>query len=172
MPVRHMARKIPLRITGNVLLVLTLLLFVWLTGGAAAYGWILHADHYGREFAFYGACYYLCAGCMTVAVILYFCRRNRMAALLGLISWLPVPVLLLITVRKAALYGWSGQTAQSFGRTAAAVWRGAMLGTAVPAALLLLLALTARMHPTKDDSAGDSSAESSIIRQIPNDENS
>lgn len=160
MPVRHMARKLPLRTSGNVLLVLTLLLFVWLTGGAAAYGWMLHADHYGQEFAFYGACYYLCACCMTAAVILYFCRRNRIAALLGLLGWLPVPALLLITVRKAAQYGWSGQTAQSFGRTAAAVWRSALLGTAIPAALLLLLALTAHADPAKDDSTGASSAES------------
>ncbi|MCR4759084.1 MAG: hypothetical protein K5705_02210 [Oscillospiraceae bacterium] len=160
MPMRQTVRKSALRRIGNILLVLTLLLFVWLTGGAAAYGWMLHADHYGQAFAFYGAYYYLCACYMTAAVIFYFCRRNRIAALLGLLGWLPVPVLLLITVQKAALYGWSGQTAQSFGRTAAAVWRGAMLGTAIPAALLLLLALTAHAHPAKDDNTGDSSAES------------
>ena len=48
MPMRQTVRKSALRRIGNILLVLTLLLFVWLTGGAAAYGWMLHADHYGQ----------------------------------------------------------------------------------------------------------------------------
>ena len=111
-----------LRITGNVLLIITLLLFVWLTGGAVAYGWIIHANSYGAAFAEYGRCYFAAAGIMTLGTVLYYLRRDLPAA--------------------AEENGWAGQTEQSFARTAASVWRDGMMWDFVPLILLLLLTLT------------------------------
>ena len=121
---------------------LLLLLFVWLLGGAVAGGWIMHADHYGAEFAAFGKWYFALAGAMTLAVILCFLRRDLPAALLGTAAYLPMLGILLKAISIADSYGWSGQTEQSFGRAASTVWRNGMMWNAVPLLLLMLLTLT------------------------------
>lgn len=121
---------------------MTLLLFVWLMSGAVAYGWILHSDHYGAAFDAYGKCYFGFAGAMTLAVLLYYFRRDLWAAVLGLMSYLLMLWLLLKATGLADEYGWTGQTEQSFGRNAATVWRNGMMWNAVPFLLLMLLCLT------------------------------
>lgn len=131
-----------LRISGNIALVLSLLLLTWLLGGAVAYGWITHADHYGAVFRAYGGWYFAGAGGMTLAAVLYFCRRDLAAAICGAVSYLPVLTVLLRAMNAAEQAGWTGQTEQSFGRSAAAVWRNGMMPCAVTLALLLLLTLT------------------------------
>lgn len=131
-----------LRITGTVLLILSLLMFVWVMGGAVAYGWILHADHYGAAFAAYGKCYFAAAGGMTLAVILCLCKKDLPAIVLGILSYVPMLMLMLKAIGIAEEYGWSGQTEQSFGRNASMVWRNGMMWNAVPLILLLVLCLT------------------------------
>ena len=139
---RSPKRRSLLRIVGSILLVLSLLLFVWLLGGAVAGGWIMHADHYGAEFAAFGKWYFALAGAMTLAVILCFLRRDLPAAILGTAAYLPMLGILLKAISIADSYGWSGQTEQSFGRAASTVWRNGMMWNAVPLLLLLLLTLT------------------------------
>lgn len=131
-----------LRITGTVLLIVSLLLCVWVMGGAVAYGWILHADHYGAAFAAYGKCYFALAGGMTLAVILYLFRQDLPAMILGALSYVPMLTLMLKAIGIAEEYGWSGQTEQSFGRNASMVWRNGMMWNAATLILLLILCLT------------------------------
>ncbi|HBI84747.1 MAG TPA: hypothetical protein DDX71_00450 [Ruminococcus sp.] len=134
--------KKKLRIIGNIAMVLSLLLLTWLMGGAVAYGWMAHADHYGAVFRTYSIWYFAGAGGMTFAALLYFCRKDLAAAICGAVSYLPVLTVLLRAMNAAETAGWSGQTEQSFGRNAAAVWRNGMMPCAVTLALLLLLTLT------------------------------
>lgn len=141
---KHPPRK-GLRITGTVLLILSLLLCVWVMGGAVAYGWILHADHYGAAFAAYGKCYFAAAGGMTIAVILYLCKQDLPAVILGGVSYLPMLMLMLRAIGIAEENGWTGQTEQSFGRNASTVWRNGMMWNALPLLLLLVLCLTRRL---------------------------
>lgn len=131
-----------LRCVGNVLLVLSLLLFVWVTGGAVAYGWILHADSYGAAFAAYGRLYFAAAGLMTLAAVCYFVRLDLPAAAMGGVSYVTMLLLLLKAIGIAEKNGWAGQTEQSFARTAASVWRSGMMWDFIPLLLLLLLTLT------------------------------
>lgn len=135
-------RRSLLRTAGSALLVLSLLLFVWLLGGAVAVGWLRHADHYGAAFAAFGKWYFALAGAMTAAVILYFCKLDLPAAMLGTAAYLPMLGILLKAIRIAEQYGWSGQTEQSFGRAASTVWRNGMMWNAAVLLLLLLLTLT------------------------------
>ncbi len=138
-----------LRTAGAVLLVLSLAVFVWLTGGAVAYGWLLHADHYGAAFSGYGKLYFAAAGAMTAGVILYFCKKDLPAAFCGAAGWLTTLILMLNAIGIAEKNGWTGQTAQSFGRNAAAVWRTGMMWNFVPLLLLLLLCMTRRFSDTE-----------------------
>ena len=131
-----------LRISGTVLLWLSLIGFVWIMGGAVAYGWLQHADHYGSTFAAFAKWYYVLAGGMTAAAVLYAFRRDLIAALLGIVSYVPMLGILLRAISIAEENGWTGQTEQSFGRNAATVWRNGMMWNAVPLLLLLLLTLT------------------------------
>ena len=131
-----------LRTAGAVLLVLSLGAFVWLTGGAVACGWILHADHYGAAFAAYGKLYFAAAGVITAGVILYLCKKDLPAMLCGAAGWLTTLILLLKAIGIADENGWTGQTEQSFGRNASAVWRNGMMWNFVPLLLLLMLCLT------------------------------
>ena len=131
-----------LRILGGIVLIASLLFCVWLMGGAVAYGWISHADHYGAAFAAYGKWYYVSAGCMTAAVILYYCRQDLCAAILDVLAYVPMLVLMLTAMNRAETNDWVGQTEASFGRSAAQVWRNGMMWNALPFALLLILALT------------------------------
>ena len=131
-----------LRIAGGIALIVSLLLCTWLLGGSVAYGWILHSDHYGAEFAAYGKWTLGLAGGMTLAAMLYFLRRDLSAAAVGLLSYLPSLMILLRAMNAAERAGWAGQTEASFGRNAAEVWRNGGMWNAVTLVLLLLLALT------------------------------
>lgn len=134
--------KKTLRIIGNIALVLSLLLLTWMLGGAVAYGWMLHADHYGAAFDAYGKWYFAGAGGMTLAAVLYFCRKDLPAAICGAVSYLPMLTVLLRAVNAAEDYGWSGQTEMSFALRASEVWRSGMAPGAATLILLLLLTLT------------------------------
>lgn len=131
-----------MRTLGCTALVISLLLFVWLMGGAVAYGWLLHADHYGAPFAAFAKWYFACAGGMTIAVILYLCKRDLIAAILGTACWIPMLTILLKAMNLAEINNWSGQTERSFARNASEVWRNGMMWNAVPLILLLALTLT------------------------------
>lgn len=111
-------------------------------GGAVAYGWLIHAGHYGAPFSALAKWYFACAGGMTIAVILYLCRRDLAAAILGTASWIPMLTVLLKAMHLAEINSWSGQTERSFARNASEVWRNGMMWNAVPLMLLLLLTLT------------------------------
>lgn len=132
----------PLRSAGGVLLVLSVLFCTWVMGGAVAYGWIAHADHYGAAFRTMGSAVFVCSGVMTLGTVLYFCRRDFAAAVCGAAGFLPLLCILLRAMHIAEAQSWSGQTAQSFGRQAADVWRNGLGWNALPFALLMLLALT------------------------------
>lgn len=140
----HTNRQRRLRVLGGIALVLSLLLCTWLMNGAAAYGWILHADHYGAAFAAYGGWMLALAGGMTLAVILYFCRQDLIAAILGTLCYLPMLGILLRVMQIAETNGWSGQTEMRFGVSAASVWRNACAPNVLTLILLLVLALTRR----------------------------
>ena len=131
-----------LRTLGAMLLLFSLAAFVWLTGGAVAYGWMLHADHYGAAFSAYGKIYFAAAGLMTAGSVLYFCKKDLPAILCGTAGWLTTLILLLKAIGIADENGWVGQTEQSFGRNASAVWRNGMMWNFIPLLLLLALALT------------------------------
>ena len=131
-----------LRIIGNILLVLSLGV-CWVTGGAVAYGWIAHADHYGAAFRGYGIGALIGLGLLTLGTVLCFCRLRLSAAIVGTAGFLPAMGILLRAMRLAEENSWSGQTAQSFGRQASAVWRNGMAPMLFPYLLLMLLALSA-----------------------------
>lgn len=131
-----------LRILFNFALLLSLLGCTWLLCGAVAAGWIMHADHYGEAFALYGYWLLGLAGGMTAAVILYFCRLDLIAAVLGTVCCVPMAGIVLHAMEIAEQYGWSGQTEQSFGVNAAEVWRSALIPNLFTLGLLLLLTLT------------------------------
>ncbi len=135
------ARRV-LRVLGSIALVLSLLIFTWLMNGGAAYGWLLNADHYGAPFAAFGGWTIALAAGMTAAVILYFCKADLVAAILGAVCYVPMLGILLRAMQIAETNGWSGVTEKSFGVTAAAVWRNACAPNAVTLILLLLLTLT------------------------------
>lgn len=130
-----------LRIAGFVLLVLSLC-WCWVTGAAVAYGWIAHADHYGAVFRGYGITVFIGLGLLTLGAVLCACRRDLPAAVCGTAGAVPVFTVLLLSMQKAEENSWSGQTAQSFGRQASAVWRNGLAPVLLPLLLLLLLALT------------------------------
>ena len=131
-----------LRTAGLIVLIVTLLFCVWLTGGAVAYGWISHADHYGSEFAAYGRFYYILGGLMSLGAALYLFRLDLPALILDVCAYVPMLVILLRAMNTAEENGWSGQTEASFGRQAAAQWRNGMMWNAVPFLLLAVLSLT------------------------------
>ena len=82
------------------------------------------------------------AGGMTAAVILYFCRKDLIAAILGTVCYIPMLCILLRAMQIAEQNGWSGQTEQRFGISAATVWRNACAPNVLTLLLLLALALT------------------------------
>lgn len=152
--------KKALRRSGGILLVITLLYFVCLTGGAVAAGWYLHADHYGAAFRCMALIYAVCAGGMLIAAVLYFCRKDLAAAVLSAVSWLPMPFLLLHAVNTAERMGWY-KTLDARGRFGAAeAFRDGMMWNFVPLLILLLLALTRRAGERK---AADAEAAPSIL---------
>lgn len=142
MPVRKITGGKGLRLTGSLLLLCTLLLFVWLTGGAVAAGWMLHADHYGTVFRGLATGYFICAVLMTAAVILHFCKADRIAAVLGAVSYLPMPLILRHAVNIAEQSGWVQNIDPKFYASAADAFRSGMRWTWIPALLLLILSLT------------------------------
>jgi hypothetical protein len=131
-----------LRITGGVLLAVSLIFCTWIVTGAVAYGWISHADHYGGAFRVYGILILVCCALLTAGAVLYFCRLNLLPAILGGAALLGMLCILLPAMSAAEQNGWSGQTAESFGRQASVVWRNGILRNLIPAGLLLLLSLT------------------------------
>lgn len=131
-----------LRTAGNILLVLSLLFCTWLTGGATAWGWIAHADHYGAAFRTAGIAVFALNCGMTAAVLLCLLRHDLSAAVLGTVSGTALLVIMLLTVSAAERYGWSGQTEAGFSRQASAVWRRGLGGNLLTLTLLLLLSLT------------------------------
>ncbi len=135
------ARKL-LRIPGSIALVLSLLVCTWLLTGTISSGWIAHADHYGDAFRTYGCWMLGLAGGMTLAVILYFCRQDLIAAILGVICYVPMLGILLRAMDIAETNGWSGQTERNFGVNASEVWRNGGLPNVLTLILLLLLTLT------------------------------
>ena len=142
MPLRKLPSERFLRPAGNVLLICSLLLFVWLTGGAVAAGWLMHADHYGAAFRGFAVGYYICAVLLTAAVILYFCKADRIAALLGAAAYLPMPLILLRAMHIAEQNGWVQNLDPKFYAGAAEAFRSGMMWTWIPALLLLILSLT------------------------------
>ncbi len=131
-----------LRTAALLVLAVTLLFCVWLTGGAVAYGWIEHADHYGSEFAAYGKIYYAAGGLMSLGAALYLFRLDLPALILDVCAYVPMLVILLRAMNTAEENGWSGQTEASFGMQAAEKWRNGMMWNAVPFLLLAILSLT------------------------------
>ena len=67
---------------------------------------MLHADHYGTVFRGLATGYFICAVLMTAAVILHFCKADRIAAVLGAVSYLPMPLILRHAVNIAEQSGW------------------------------------------------------------------
>ena len=131
-----------LRRIGNVLLVISLLVFPLFLSSLIASGWLMHADHYGAPFQSFGIWMLICEGLLTVAVILYFCKLDLAAAVLGSGAYLPMLYITMRAVELAQEQGWTGQTAANFGQNASAVWRDGLLGIAIPVMLLLILAIT------------------------------
>jgi len=141
-----MRRSLPVRgrwrIPAVILLWLTLIVFVWVMTGAVAAGWLMHADHYGAEFRVYGILMLCAAGLMTVSALLSLLRFDLPAVILDAAAYLPMLVIMLLAVGTAERAGWSGQTAESFGRTAAAVWRNGLIWNGIPFVLILLHSFT------------------------------
>ena len=131
-----------LRTAALIVLLVTLIFCVWLTGGAVAYGWINHADHYGSAFAVYGKAYYFLGGLMSLGAVLYLFRLDLPALILDVCAYVPMLVILLRAMNTAEENGWSGQTEASFGRQAAQAWRNGMMWNAIPFLLLAALTLT------------------------------
>ncbi len=131
-----------LRRIGNIVLVISLLIFPLFLSSLIASGWLMHADHYGAPFQAFGIWMLICEALLTVAVILYFCKRDLAAAVLGSGSYLPMLYITMRAVELAREQGWTGQTAANFGQNAFAVWRDGLLGNIIPVVLLLVLAIT------------------------------
>ena len=130
------------RIAAGILLFLSLAWCVWIMTCSAAAGWLMHADHYGAEFRIYGIVTLISAAFITAAALLCCLRLDIPAAVLAVLGWMPTLTIMLIVCRRAEEAGWSGQTVVSFGRTAALVWREALMWDFVPAGLTVLLSLT------------------------------
>jgi hypothetical protein len=139
---RERKRQSGLRTAGSIVLPVALLFCVWLTGGAVAYGWLSHADHYGADFALFAKSYYTAGGLMTLGVLLYYLRQDLPALILDVLAYVPMLVILIQAIRRAEENGWSGQTEATFGLTAAQAWRNGMMWTVIPFLLLAVLAIT------------------------------
>lgn len=131
-----------LRIVGNILLVITLIVFPLFLSSLVAAGWLINAESYGAPFFAYGVWLLIFEGVLLLAVILYFCKLDMAAIIGAVISYLPMLWITMKAVSIAEKNGWVGQTEESFGRNAFTVWRDGLIGNAVPVALLLLLAAT------------------------------
>ncbi len=131
-----------LRIAGNILLVITLIIFPLFLSSLVAAGWLINAGSYGAPFLAYGVWLLIFEGTLLISVILYFCKLDMAAILGAVISYLPMLWITMKAVAIAEENGWVGQTEESFGRNAFAVWRDGLIGNAIPVALLLLLAVT------------------------------
>ena len=125
-----------------IALILSLLFCTWLTGGATAWGWIAHADHYGAAFRLAGIAVFAANCGMTAAVLLCLFRRDPAAAVTGTVCGLALLVIMLFAVSAAERNGWSGQTEAHFSRQASAVWRRGLGSNLLTLFLLLLLSLT------------------------------
>ena len=130
------------RIAAGILLLMSLAWCVWIMTCSAAAGWLMHFDHYGDVFRVYGIITLIAAGMMTLAAGLCFLRIDLPAAVLAGTGWLPTLIVMLLSCSRAEEAGWSGQTVVSFGRTAAQVWREALMWDFIPAVLTVLLSLT------------------------------
>ena len=131
-----------LRMTGTVLLILSLLLLTWLLPWQGSKGWLLHADNYGAGFRISAYLVRGCSGLVTAGVLLYLLRKDLIAAVLGTVSGVTVLAVLLRAMQIAEERGWSGRTEASFGLQAATVWRNGLAPSFATVVLLLLLALT------------------------------
>lgn len=130
------------RVPAGILLAVTLGFFVLVMTGAVAAGWLMHADHYGAAFRVYGILALAAAAVLTLSAVLCLLRFDRPALILAAAGYLPLLVIMLLAVGRAEAAGWAGQSAASFGRTAASVWRNGMIWDFVPFLLVLLLSLT------------------------------
>lgn len=129
-----------LRVAGNILLVITLIVFPLFLSSLVAAGWLINAESYGAPFFAYGVWLLIFEGVLLIAAILYFCKLDLAAMLTGILSYLPMLWITMKAVSIAEEMGWSGQTESNFGRNAFTVWRDGLVGNAIPFALLLILA--------------------------------
>ncbi len=131
-----------LRIAGNILLVITLIVFPLFLSSLVAAGWLINAESYGAPFFAYGVWLLIFEGVLLLAVILYFCKLDMPAILGAVISYLPMLWISMRAISIAEENGWGGQTEESFGRNAFTVWRDGLIGNAIPVVLLLVLAVS------------------------------
>ncbi len=131
-----------LRITGNILLIATLIIFPLFLSSLVAAGWLINAESYGAPFFAYGVWLLIFEGVLLIAVILYFCKLDMAAIIGAVVSYLPMLWITMKAVAIAEENGWVGQTEDSFGRNAFTVWRDGLIGNVIPVVLLLLLAVT------------------------------
>lgn len=129
----------PLMYLLRTALVVTTLIWPIFMDCMTAYGWLLHADHYGDAFRGYAYGVFVGAGLMSLGVVLCLVRWNAAAGLSGTVGFLSILIPIVKAVAAARENSWGPQTEQGFGQLASDLWSDRMYPTVAPFVLLLLV---------------------------------
>lgn len=132
------------RTIGEVLMLLSFLYFSLFLSLGISLDWIKNFTEYGDEFVVFGFAMIGCLLGTLIAIILYFLRKHLVSAALAVICYLGTTVIANRAVQIAEKEGWIWTTygLQHTDISIANIWNLLLSANIIPAALLLLLALT------------------------------